>query len=109
MRKQVSSIMAFARPSSTAQDPLLPPTVTDQIRLWELEKKRVLDASGYLYEDFRAAADFNLVKDYAQQLGVVLWTADPDATPPNCWKLFVTEDGHLLVKDFIKRRTTTPG
>jgi transcription initiation factor TFIIH subunit 4 len=99
MQKQVRSLRLCATKSDQdEQDPLLPPTITDQIRLWELEKNRVQDASGYLYEAFHSAADFHLVKDYAQQLGIVLWMADPEAAPPNCWKLFVTEEGHLLVK-----------
>lgn len=111
------------------QDPLLPPTVTDQIRLWESEKHRLQASDGFLYDDFRAAADFKLVRDYAQQLGVIVWEADPSLPPPTCWRFFVNEQGHGPIRsvffrlyklrsalicicdysDFIRRRTQAAG
>lgn len=90
------------------QEPLLPPTVTDQIRLWELEKNRVQDNTGYLYDDFRAESDFTLVRDYARQLDAIVWEAPPELQPPACWRFFVTEAGHPIVRDYIKRRMAAP-
>ena len=81
-----------------AQDPPLPPTVTDQIRLWELEKNRVQSAPGYLYDDFRAAADFELVRDYARQLDCIVWEASPSLPAPTCWRVFVTDEGHAAIR-----------
>ena len=81
------------------QTPLLPPTVVDQIRLWELEKNRIQTEEGYLYEDFRTAADYDLVINYAKQLGVVLWEG-----PHGMRKFFVTLEGHVTIREFIKRR-----
>lgn len=80
------------------QDPLLPPTVTDQVRLWENEKNRIQNSDGYLYVDFTSAADFKLVRDYAAQLGVIVWEASPSLPPPSCWKFFVTEEGHAPIR-----------
>lgn len=76
------------------QDPLLPPTVTDQIRLWENEKNRIQSSDGFLYTDFQTQGDYDLVKNYADQLGVVIWAADPTMPQPGCWRFFVTEEGH---------------
>ena len=95
----VSYLTAHAHPQMRKQTPLLPPTVVDQIRLWELEKNRVTEDEGYLYEDFRTQSDYDLVINYAKQLGVVLWEA-----PGQARKFFVTMEGHLMVRDFIKRR-----
>jgi len=104
----VTFLSTHAHPQMRKQDPLLPPTVTDQIRLWEMEKNRIVDTAGFLYDDFRAAADFKLVKDYAEQMGVIIWLADPKLPPPTCWRMFVTEDGHPVIRDFIKRRMAAP-
>jgi len=104
----VAYLNAHAHPQMRKQDPLLPPTVTDQIRLWELEKNRVQSNNGYLYDDFRAEGDFNLVRDYARQLDVVVWEASPDLPSPACWRLFVTEEGHPPIRDYIERRMAAP-
>jgi transcription initiation factor TFIIH subunit 4 len=76
----------------SGQDPILPPTVVDQIRLWELEKNRLKTEDGYLYEDFKSTQDYELVRNYAQQLGVVMWDG------PAMRKFFVTPQGHQIVR-----------
>ena len=78
--------------------PLLPPTVTDQIRLWELEKERIKTTSGYLYTAFSSQSDFEVVRDYARDNGLLIWEAEADR------KLFVTTDGHLEVRNFVQSR-----
>jgi hypothetical protein len=75
------------------QNPMLPPTVVDQIRLWEVEKNRLRAEEGYLYEDFKSTQDYELVRNYAQQLGVVVWDG-----PPGMRKFFVTPEGHQIVR-----------
>lgn len=82
-----------AHPQMRKQNPLLPPTVVDQIRLWELEKNRMKDDQGYLYEDFRTQADYELVINYAKQLGVLLWEGAPEVR-----KFFVTLEGHITIR-----------
>lgn len=95
----ISYLSTHAHPQMKKQQPLLPPTVVDQIRLWELEKNRIKDDEGYLYEDFRTLQDYELVLNYAKQLNVVIWEG-----PPSLRKFFVTSEGHITVRDFIKRR-----
>ena len=47
----------------------LPPTVSDQIRLWEQERDRFTFSEGVLYNQFLSNADYDTVKNYAEQQG----------------------------------------
>ncbi|KAI8058357.1 transcription factor TFIIH subunit p52/Tfb2 [Syncephalis plumigaleata] len=58
------------------QIPVLPLTVVDQIRLWEMEKNRLQTTQGFLYQQFARQQDFDTVLQYAQEL-------------------VVTDDGHV--------------
>ena len=51
---------------SISQTPILPPTITDQIRLWELERDRFKFNDGVLYNQFLSQNDFELLRDYAK-------------------------------------------
>lgn len=79
-------------------NPVLPVTVTDQLRLWSLETKRTATAPGFLYADFRAMGDYKLVVDYAETLNVVRWRDDVNR------KFFISQQGHESVREFVKRR-----
>ena len=102
----------------TVQKPLLPVTVQDQVRLWELEKNRVKsqegescghrcnawacthrDLTGYLYTAFASQADYEYVLDYAKKLDVVLW----ESAARRCF--FGSIEGHANIRGFIERRT----
>ena len=48
------------------QTPVIPATVTDQIRLWELERDRFKFMEGVLYDQFLSQSDFELLRDYAK-------------------------------------------
>lgn len=63
-----------AHPQMFKNDPLLPVTVTDQIRLWEREKRRIRAEEGFLHEEFGSGADFELVRTYADNMRVLLWS-----------------------------------
>ncbi|WFD42984.1 DNA-dependent ATPase protein rad54 [Malassezia psittaci] len=79
-------------------NPLLPATVSDQIRLWEREKNRVTTCPGNLYSEFTSIQDYEQVRNYAQSLGVLQWHSEPRRM------LFVTAEGHESVREFIQRR-----
>ena len=49
-----------------SQKPVIPPTVSDQIRLWELERDRFKFSDGVLYNQFLSQMDFELLRDYAK-------------------------------------------
>ena len=50
---------------------------------------------GVLYNQFLSQADYDTVKNYADQQGVVAWCKDEKRT------LVVTKDGHDDVKRYI--------
>ncbi|KAF8532300.1 transcription factor Tfb2-domain-containing protein [Gautieria morchelliformis] len=95
----ISYLTAHAHPQMRKNNPLLPVTVQDQIRLWELEKNRLKSQDGYLYTAFASQADYEFVLDYARKLGVVLW----ENSAKRCF--FGTLEGHVNVRGFIERRT----
>jgi transcription initiation factor TFIIH subunit 4 len=108
-------------PFHDPQRPLLPVTVQDQIRLWELERNRIKTqegrlsndlyglfiililitrpTSGFLYTAFASQADYEYVLNYARQLDVVLW----ESVAKRCF--FGSVEGHANIRGFIERRT----
>lgn len=52
---------------------ILPPTIVDQIYLWEQERNRFNFSEGVLYSQFMSQNDFETLRDYAQDLGVLVW------------------------------------
>ena len=47
----------------------MPPTVSDQIRLWEQERDKFKFTEGVLYNQFLSQADYEMVRNYAEQTG----------------------------------------
>ncbi|XP_061475168.1 general transcription factor IIH subunit 4 [Rhineura floridana] len=80
------------------QTPVLPPTITDQIRLWELERDRLRFSEGVLYNQFLSQVDFELLRDHAKELGVLVFEN------PAKRLMVVTPAGHSDVKRFWKRQ-----
>ncbi|KAK7037767.1 RNA polymerase II transcription factor B 52 kDa subunit [Paramarasmius palmivorus] len=89
---------ALSNGISADQNPLLPVTVQDQIRLWELEKNRLKSQEGYLYTGFASQADYEFVLNYAKQLDLVLW----ESSAKRCF--FGSLEGHANIRNFIERR-----
>ncbi|KAJ1672492.1 RNA polymerase II transcription factor B 52 kDa subunit, partial [Spiromyces aspiralis] len=54
-------MMAHAHPQLRSKTPVLPITVTDQIRLWEQEKERINMTPGFMYSSFNKMSDFETV------------------------------------------------
>lgn len=77
--------------------PLLPVTVSDQIRLWELEKNRLKADEGVLYSDFRSQADYEILLNYAKNYDCVLWSNDSKRL------FFITLEGNQVVREYVKR------
>ncbi|KAI9566833.1 transcription factor Tfb2-domain-containing protein [Boletus coccyginus] len=95
----ISYLTTHAHPQMRKNNPLLPVTVQDQIRLWELERNRLKSAEGFLYKDFASQADYEYVLSYAKQIGVVLWENAAKRA------FFGTLEGHANIRAFIERRT----
>ena len=75
----------------------LPPTVVDQIKLWELERARFTFTEGVLYNQFISQQDYEIVKNYAQENNVLIHHSDQKRT------LVVHINGHSNVKKYWKR------
>lgn len=87
-----------AHPVMLQQALVLPPTITDQVRLWELERDRLRFSEGVLYNQFLSQVDFELLRNYAQDLGVLVFEN------PSRRVMVVTQAGHPDVKRFWKRQ-----
>jgi transcription initiation factor TFIIH subunit 4 len=72
----ISYLTTYAHPQMQKNNPPLPPTVTDQIRLWEYEGERVEVTSGYLMREFGSEGEYRDVLEYAEALGVLVWRND---------------------------------
>jgi len=55
---------------------VLPPTVVDQIRLWQLERDRMKTTNGYLLREFSTWQEYEDNVKYAESLGVLAWRND---------------------------------
>ncbi|KAF9269270.1 transcription factor Tfb2 [Marasmius fiardii PR-910] len=95
----ISYLVTHAHPQMRKNNPLLPVTVQDQIRLWELEKNRLKSQEGYLYTSFASQADYEYVLSYAKQMNVVLW----ENSGKRCF--FGSLEGHANIRSFIERRS----
>ncbi|XP_020626918.1 general transcription factor IIH subunit 4-like isoform X1 [Orbicella faveolata] len=87
-----------AHPEMLKKNPIIPPTISDQIRLWELERSRMKFTEGVLYNQFLSQADFETLKKYAEDLGVLMWANSSKRV------IVVSRSGHDDVKRFWKRQ-----
>ena len=78
------------------QPSILPPTVVDQIRLWQLERDRVKATPGFLFKDFVSLAEYEGPCRYAEEIGVLVWKSDRRRM------FFVTK--HTEVAAFLRSR-----
>lgn len=72
----LSYLTTYAHPQMLKNNPPLPPTVMDQIRLWEYEGERVEVTNGYMMKEFGSEAEYRDVLAYAEALGVLVWKND---------------------------------
>lgn len=64
------------RAAAAANRPILPPTVVDQIRLWQLENERMKATPGFLFRDFETQEEYRDLVTYAEETGVLVWKND---------------------------------
>lgn len=76
----ISYLTTYAHPQMQKNKTFIPPTVMDQIRLWEYEGERVETTSGYLMREFATQAEYSDVLNYADALGVLVWKNDEKRT-----------------------------
>ena len=59
-------LRSHAHPTMLQKPPTVPPTITDQVRLWELERDRLSFTEGVMYNQFLSQSDFEMLRDYAK-------------------------------------------
>lgn len=77
---------------------ILPPTVIDQIRLWQLEMDRIISHDGYLFSDFDNFHEYQTITRYAKDIGVLLWSNDKKK------QFFISAEGNSQIIDYHKRK-----
>ncbi|ORZ02936.1 RNA polymerase II transcription factor B subunit 2 [Syncephalastrum racemosum] len=96
--QMISYLQTHAHPQMRKKTPVLPLTVIDQIRLWEMERNRLKTTPAYLYHDFNMQSDFEAAEKHAKDLGVLLWSSSKKRM------MVINPEGHESVKGFVKRR-----
>jgi transcription initiation factor TFIIH subunit 4 len=96
----ISYITTHAHPQMLKNTPVLPPTVVDQIRLWQLEENRMKATPGFLIHEFQTQKEYEDAIEYAEQLGVLVWKSD---TQRKLWVSNVDQLRAYLGKDKGRR------
>ncbi|KAJ2376725.1 RNA polymerase II transcription factor B 52 kDa subunit [Coemansia sp. RSA 2607] len=94
--QMIAFLSTHAHPQMQGSTPVLPITVTDQIRLWEKEKNSLHPSDAYLYRDFNGRQTFDRVVRYAQELGVILWASTDRLM------LVVSRQGHAKIAEYVR-------
>lgn len=67
----ITYLTTHAHPILRKQQPVLPPTVVDQVRLWQIEGERMTTWKGFLIKDVGSQEDYDKAVKYAEALGVL--------------------------------------
>ncbi|KAM4062798.1 transcription factor tfb2 domain-containing protein [Hirsutella rhossiliensis] len=84
------------RTAALTNKPVLPPTVVDQIRLWQLENERMKTTSGFLFRDFDDHREYVETARFAEEIGVLVWRSDKSG-------MFFANK-HEQIRDYLKSR-----
>jgi transcription initiation factor TFIIH subunit 4 len=84
------------RSAALTNTPVLPPTVVDQIRLWQLENERMKTTTGFLFKDFEDHKEYVAVAGFAEEVGVLVWRNDKNGM------FFASR--HEQIRDFLRSR-----
>ena len=72
----IDFLYTHAHPQMRKTPNVLPPTVVDQIRLWQIEGERMKSTVGFLFKDFPSASEYDGPCQYAADIGVLVWKND---------------------------------
>lgn len=97
----ISYLTTHAHPQMAKNQPVLPPTVVDQIRLWQLEGDRMKATPGFLFKEFNTQADYEGPCKYAEEIGVLVWKHDVRRM------FFVTR--HEQVASYLRNKSVKGG
>ncbi|KAI9471267.1 RNA polymerase II transcription factor B 52 kDa subunit [Coemansia sp. RSA 989] len=94
----ITFLTSNAHPQMQGKTPVLPVTVTDQIRLWEQERNRLKPTSAFFYKGFPQRQNFERVLRCAQDMGVLLWANSEKL------QMAVTLQGHARIAEISKQQ-----
>ncbi|KAJ5071092.1 tfiih polypeptide 4 [Anaeramoeba ignava] len=82
-------------PEMLCKFPVIPPTVTEQILLWEKERNRLSFKPCRKYFEFPSHDEYFVVKKFAEDSNFLIWSSDHD-------KIIITlESAHKQIEKFI--------
>lgn len=93
----INYLMMHVHPTVNNKPDPIPPTVIDQIYLWEREREKFLFTEGRLYSQFNSQSDFELLRKYAEDSEVLIFHN------PAARVMVVTEKGHEAVRKHWKK------
>ncbi|ETN37902.1 uncharacterized protein HMPREF1541_07525 [Cyphellophora europaea CBS 101466] len=79
MRKRAQAEQAIMRARNMDGGrtvPVVPPTILDQIHLWEIERERMTATVGFMMRDFDKDDEYRAAVRYADEIGVLVWKSD---------------------------------
>ena len=97
----INFLNAHVHPEVVHNNTPIPPTISDQIKLWEMERDRFKFTDGVSYNQFLSQADFEMLRNYAKELGVLM------LDNPSKRLMVVTRAGHDDVKRFWKQHKSS--
>ncbi|XP_065646801.1 general transcription factor IIH subunit 4 [Hydra vulgaris] len=86
-----------AHSQMTTSSPIIASTITDQIKLWEMERDRLRYSQGVLYNQFLSQSDFEMLRKFADEKNHLLWANNQKRL------MVVSKSGHEDVKKYWKR------
>lgn len=93
----INYLLMHAHPTVKDSEHPIPPTVIDQIHLWERERDKFIFTEGRLYSQFNSQSDFDLLRKYAEDHGFLIFDN------PTSRVMVVHEDGHEAVRKYWKK------
>ncbi|KAI8919720.1 transcription factor Tfb2-domain-containing protein [Entophlyctis helioformis] len=99
----ITYLSTHAHPEMRKSSPIIPSTVIDQIRLWEMERNRLRISRSVLYQQFARDQEYRDVLKHATDYGFLLWNSEKKRM------LVVSAEGHEHIKSMLKSRSGTGG
>ncbi len=93
-----SSMLKRSEDGNVAPFNGIPFTVIDQIRLWEMDRKRLAIKTGYLYQQFLAEQEYTAALEEAKSISAILYAK------PSARVLIISEEGHEHMKQFCRKK-----
>lgn len=91
----ISYLNAHAHPRMNRG--VIPPNVSDEIRLWEAEQERAQFTAGILLAEFQTDSAFERVVSFAKEADAILWTGSQRR------QIIVSDEHANAVKQFIRQ------